>query len=62
MIKLTLTEEIGNLIVQADRCPNFTKERGEPCDGLEGCSECLEQAAVDIVSVLRQKGLLREDQ
>lgn len=41
------TEEIMEAIMTAPRCPAFYGDDldPEPCDGLEGCQECLRLAA-----------------
>jgi hypothetical protein len=47
-------ERIAEAIATAERCPRFTPESGDPCDGLDGCEECLRLVAVAVLAELNR--------
>lgn len=46
-------DAIMTAIRDAERCDGYTPECGDPCDGLDGCLDCLEQAAREIRKVVK---------
>lgn len=47
-----LVEIIKEAIVSAARCGEFYAEYGDPCDGLNGCEECLTLTALKVIDAL----------
>lgn len=43
---------VVDAIRQAERCDDYYRERGEPCEGLNGCPECLAAAAAAVLEAI----------